>query len=161
MLISMTTLKEDRSKIRVHTCITGLLEPALLIIQYIYIYVYYQSCYKLLQASHMPIVVKQIVGKFECVKRDRLFHPLGTPGRGVWVEVHPPRSGHVCSACYQPRRAVESISVTPPHTHTQSTCGVEIHVHSCLSTVCLCVCVCQWWWSVCVGNTCISCHPQG
>ena len=36
MLISMTTLKEEKSKIRVQTCITGLLEPAYIIIQYIY-----------------------------------------------------------------------------------------------------------------------------
>lgn len=60
--------------------------------------------------SLMSIVIQQVVGQFECVEGDHLFHPLGPSGGGVWVEVHPPRGRHVGPACHQPRGAVERIS---------------------------------------------------
>ena len=39
--------------------------------------------------THMAVVVQLIIGQFELIEADDLFHPMGPSGRGVWMEVHP------------------------------------------------------------------------
>lgn len=63
----------------------------------------------LLTATNMSVVIQQVVGEFEAVKRHRLLHPLGSTGRWVWVKVHPAGRYHVGPSCHQPGGAVERI----------------------------------------------------
>lgn len=60
-------------------------------------------------ATHMAIVIQQIVGQLELVEGDNLLHPLGPLGRRVRVVVHAARRGGVCLPGHQPGRAVEGV----------------------------------------------------
>lgn len=61
----------------------------------------------------MAVVVQQVVGEFEFIKRDNLLHPLGAFGRRVRVIVDPARRGGVSFTGHKPRRTVESVPVRP------------------------------------------------
>lgn len=68
-------------------------------------------------ATYMAVVVQQVVGEFEFIERDDLFHPLGAFGRRVRVIVDPARCGGVGFTGNQPRRAVESVPVRSETRH--------------------------------------------
>lgn len=57
----------------------------------------------------MSVVIQQVVGEFQFIKRDDLLHPLRAFGRRVRVVVDPARRGGVRLTGDQPRRAVEGI----------------------------------------------------
>lgn len=59
--------------------------------------------------THVAVVVQQVVGEFEFIKRDDLLHPLGAFGRRVRVIVDPARRGGVSFTGNQPRGAVEGV----------------------------------------------------
>lgn len=65
-----------------------------------------------LTATNMAVVIQQVVGEFEAVKRYGLLHPLGSTGRWVWVKVHPTGGYHISPSCHQPGGAVERIPDT-------------------------------------------------
>ena len=60
----------------------------------------------------MSVVVEQIVGEFEFIKRHDLFHPLRSLGRRV--RVHVDASGHVWIglSSHHPAGRVETVPVT-------------------------------------------------
>ena len=39
--------------------------------------------------SHMAIVVQLMICELELIEADNLFHPLGTPGWRIWMNVNP------------------------------------------------------------------------
>lgn len=51
----------------------------------------------------MAVVVQQVVGEFEFIKRNNLLHPLCAFGRRVRVVVDPARCGGVSLTGNQPR----------------------------------------------------------
>lgn len=59
--------------------------------------------------TDMSVVIQQVVGEFQFIKRDDLLHPLRAFGRRVRVVVDPARRGGVRLTGDQPRRAVEGI----------------------------------------------------
>lgn len=64
----------------------------------------------------MAVVIQQVVGELEAVKRYGLLHPLGSTGGRVWVKVHPAGGHHVSASRHQPGGAVERIPDTQqPH----------------------------------------------
>lgn len=67
-----------------------------------------------LTATNMSVVIQQVVGELEAVKRYSLLHPLGSTGRWVWVKVHPAGGYDVSPPCHQPGGAVERIPDRQP-----------------------------------------------
>ena len=57
----------------------------------------------------MAIVVHEVVGEFEFVKGDNLFHPLGSLGGGVRVDVDTTGHMRVSLTGYNPTTAVERV----------------------------------------------------
>ena len=58
----------------------------------------------------MSVLIQLIVGEFELIEGDNLFHPLGSFGRGVGMDVDPRGGVGVGLAGHHPTRSVECIS---------------------------------------------------
>ena len=55
--------------------------------------------------THVTIVIQLVVGEFEFVEGNELFHPVGPFGRGLGMDVNPGRGIGVGLPCHNPRRA--------------------------------------------------------
>ena len=64
--------------------------------------------------TYMSIVVEEVIGEFEFVEGDDLFHPLRTLGGWIRVNVDPPRHLRISFPRYNPRRRVETTRQASP-----------------------------------------------
>ena len=63
-------------------------------------------------STYMSVVVHEVIGQFEFVKRHDLFHPLLSSTGWVRVNVYSPGYTGVCFARYQPLGAVKGVAIT-------------------------------------------------
>lgn len=86
----------------------------------------------------MPVIIQEVVGKFEAVKRDGLFHPLGPACWWIWVKMHSTWDCNISTSRHDPRRAMEGVSAKQ-----QEIIPVSIQIFSCRGLVAACV-----WWTI-------------
>ena len=76
----------------------------------------------------MSVLVEVVVGQLQLVEEDGLFHPVSTGGRGVGVDVEPPRHVGLSLARHHPLRVVVLVAtvVERYYVHEEDVLGVWV-----------------------------------
>lgn len=84
----------------------------------------------------MSIIIQLVIGEFELIEGHDLFHPMGSFGWGIWMNVNPGWRVWISLSCHNPARTVcrrerKTINISTTKHHQQS----RTFTHVCYCTM--------------------------